>query len=77
MGAPELPTFERPEQLLNFSYEPRINAALENEDETNEIWRAMDDGMDMDSDASDESMRSNEGASVKDHAEEHDEDDME
>ena len=34
--------FVSPNQLLNFSFQPRINDALENPQEVEDIWRAME-----------------------------------
>ena len=50
--------FVSPTQILNFSFQPRINAALENQDEVDAAWRAMEVISDTDSESGADSVTS-------------------
>ena len=62
--------FVSPNQLLQFSFQPKINSALENPQEVEDVWRAMEvvSGTDEES-ASDQPMEGDSDMSISDASE--------
>ena len=55
------PTFVGPQQILDFSYTPRINEALENREEVDQAWRDLEIMSQGSSDRSEEANSEGEG----------------